>query len=140
MKINSIKRFFLFVALGFALPALADIAVIVHADNPVKLNAKEIRSIYLAKTNEFSNGDRVRPIDVNNNDEVRGAFTKKILRKSPSSLNSYWSRMIFSAKGTPPQTLSMAAAKAKVANDKSAIAYIDAALVDDSVRVVHTFK
>jgi len=140
MKINFIKRFFFFVALGLALPALADIAVIVHADNPVKLNAKEIRSIYLAKINEFSNGDRVRPIDVNNNDEVRGAFTKKILRKSPSSLNSYWSRMIFSAKGTPPQTLSMAAAKAKVANDKSAIAYIDAALVDDSVRVVHTFK
>ena len=129
----------LLIGLLGTLPAFADISVIVNPNNNIELSAKEVRAIYLAKTNAFPSGDKVQPLDINNNDEIKNKFSKDVLRKSPSSLNSYWSRMIFSAKGTPPQSLSMAAVKVKVANDKSAIGYIDSSMVDDSVRVVYSF-
>ncbi len=140
MKGNKLSVLTVLLGLVVSFPALAGISVIVNPENNVELTAKEVRAIYLAKTNAFPSGEKVQPLDVNNNDDIKHKFSKDVLRKSPSSLNSYWSRMIFSAKGTPPQSLSMSAVKAKVANDKSAIGYIDSSLVDSSVKVVYSFE
>ena len=123
-------------SLTLCVNVFASIAVIIHPENNNAIDAQQIRSIYLSKTRTFESGDKANPIDVKDNDDLRDKFSKALLRKSPSSLNSYWSRMIFSAKGRPPEKLSMSAVKAKVASDKLSIGYIDETLVDDSVKVV----
>lgn len=137
---NIINRLILTISLLLSVNALAAIAVIVHPENDNVINAKQIRSMYLAKNNSFPNGDKVSPLDVTNDTEMKNKFAKVLLRKSPSSLNSYWSRMIFSAKGKPPKVLSMSAVKAKVAIDHSAIGYIDSESVDDSVKVIYLIE
>lgn len=121
-----------------SLNAVASIVVIFHPSNTNNVDAKQIRSMYLAKTHVFPDGEKVTPLDVADESEVKKIFSKKVLRKSPSSLNSYWSRMIFSAKGKPPKALSMSGVKARVAIDKNAMGYIDSELVDDSVKVILT--
>lgn len=124
------------VSLLLSVNVFAGISVIVHPNNVNTIDAKQIRAMYLAKTNAFPDGGRAIPFGVADNNEMKKRFSKELLRKSPSSLNSYWSRMIFYAKGKPPKPLSMAAVKAKIAMDKSAIGYIDSELVDESVKEI----
>ena len=140
MKKELCKLFSVIALSLLATPTFAGIAVIVHPDNNSQIDKNDIRAIYLAKTNSFDGGAKATPVDVDNNDDMKKIFAKQVLRKSVSSLNSYWSRMIFSARGNPPKSMSMAGVKAKVANDKSAIGYIDSSMVDGSVKVVLTIN
>ena len=138
MKI--IIKLSLLLSVLLSLSAWAEISVIVNPDNTNDIDVKQIRAIYLAKTNVFDNGDKATPVDVSGNRAVKDKFAASVLRKSPSSLNSYWSRMIFSAKGAPPKTFTMSGVRAKVAVDITAIGYIESALVDESVKVIYTFE
>lgn len=127
----------LFLSLGFSTPSFAEIVVIINPNNNNEINADIIRKIFLKKINTFSDGVEAKPFDLL--DEARQIeFTKKALRKTSSSLHSYWSRMIFSAKGYPPKALSAAEMKRVVASNISAIGYIDSKDVDDSVKVLAT--
>ena len=52
-------------------------------------------------------------------------------------MKAYWAKIIFTGRGQPPrQVATSAEAKKLVAQNPNAIAYIDSAMVDDSVRVV----
>lgn len=120
------------------MPSLAKIAVIVHPSNPANLNANQVRQIFLGKTNTFPGGQKAQPFDTKDESRIKMIFTEQVLHKSLSSLNSYWSRMLFSSKGKPPTTLNENKIKAMVAANKNAIAYIQVGAVDSSVRVLFT--
>ena len=54
-------------------------------------------------------------------------------------MKSYWSKQIFTGKGTPPKEVGNDASVLDlVANNKNAIGYVDAAQVSDGVKVVFT--
>lgn len=120
------------------MPSFAKIAVIVHPSNTAQLNANEVRQIFLGKTRTFPNGSKVQPFDTKDESATKKIFTEQVLHKNLSSLNSYWSRMLFSSKGKPPKTLNEEKIKAMVASNKNAIAYIQAGAVDNSVKVLFT--
>lgn len=123
-----------------ALPAFAEIAVIVNPGNSSNLDTESINRIFLGKTKSFPNGQSVTPVNQKENSSVRNEFDNKVLEKSPSQMKAYWSKLIFTGKGTPPEEVGDdAAMKAKVASDASAIGYIDASAVDATVKVVQTF-
>lgn len=135
-----IIKTFLFSALlttGMVLPVYAGVAIIVHPDNQNKLNASQIRNIYLAKSRMFPDGMEVLPIDQDVDDLSRVVFIKEILKKDEGNLNSYWARMLFSSKGKPPKVINNSAEMKKlIATNKNAIGYIDTKDVDSSVKVV----
>lgn len=116
--------------------SIAATAIIVHPNNDNELKSSIIRKIFLGQAYTFPNGDKATPIDQQGDSSNKAAFTKKVLRKTPSSLNSYWSRMMFSSKGLPPKTLAEQAIKAEVAKNPQAISYIDADNIDDSIKIV----
>ncbi len=123
--------------------SVADIAIIINKDNDIAtMDTQEIRSFYLGKRAKFSNGDAVTPLDQDAGSDIQTLFSQKVLRKSPSSLNSYWSRQMFSGKGTPPTQIKGGdnAVIDAVINNKKAIAYIDASNVNPSVKVLLTIK
>lgn len=71
---------------------------------------------------------------------MRTAFDDGIIGKSASQLKSYWSKLVFTGKGTPPQEVSSEdEIKKLVASNPNMIGYIDAANVDSSVKVALTF-
>lgn len=119
---------------------LAETAVVIHPDNASELSEKDIQRIFLGKQKSFPSGEGAIPVDQNKGSAVRDAFFASVLGKSEQQVKSYWSRLVFTGKGTPPKEVGDSAAVLKlVATNPNTIGYIDAALVDASVKVVHKF-
>lgn len=121
--------------------AFAEISVIVSANNPnANIDKNTVSKIFLGKTKSFPDGSQAVPVDQNEGSATRATFNEQVLNKSDSQLKSYWSRLIFTGKGTPPKESGTdAEVKALVANNPNIIGYIDSAAVDASVKVVHKF-
>ena len=124
-----------------SLIASAETAVIVAASNGNgTIDKATISKIFLGKTKSFPDGSQAVPIDQDDGSAVRKSFNSSLLGKSSSQLKSYWSRLIFTGKGTPPKQLGTdAEIKALVSSNPNMIGYIDSAAVDSSVKVVLKF-
>jgi ABC-type phosphate transport system substrate-binding protein len=118
--------------------AAEDVVPVVSAKSHVKdLNADQVADIFLGKTSRFPDGTQAVPIDQSEDSPARDKFYAQFTGKSPAQMKAYWSKIIFTGRGQPPrQVAGSAEAKKLVAQNPNAIAYIDAKLVDDSVRVV----
>lgn len=118
--------------------AAESVVPVVSAKSHVRdLNADQVADIFLGKTSRFPDGTEAVPIDQSEESPARDKFYARFTGKSPAQLKAYWSKLIFTGRGQPPrQVASSAEAKKLVARNPNAIAYIDAKLVDDTVRVV----
>ena len=127
--------------LGLAIgQAHAAIAIIVNPDNSNTLNEREVRQIFLGQIKTFPDGLEAQTLD-NLSGDLRSRFITGVLKRNESTMNAYWARMLFTAKATPPRELADSAeVKQAVAGSKTAIGYIDASQVDDSVRVIMTVE
>jgi ABC-type phosphate transport system substrate-binding protein len=122
-----------------SITAFADIAVIVNPGNANALDKSEITKIYLGKSKNFPDGVKVNPVDQDGN-SVNDEFNDKVVGKSSSQLNAYWSKLVFTGKGTPPTKLGNDQdVLSFVSSNADAIGYIDSSKVNDTVKVVATF-
>ena len=121
--------------------SFAETSVIVSASNPNStMDQATISKIFLGKAKSFPDGSQALPVDQDEGSKTREAFNSTVIGKSDSQLKSYWSRLIFTGKGTPPnQSGTDAEIKALVANNPNTIGYVDSAAVDGTVKVVHKF-
>lgn len=119
----------------------AETSVIVSASNGnSSLDKATVSKIFLGKSKSFPDGSKALPVDQDEGSAARASFNSTILGKSDSQLKSYWSRLIFTGKGTPPKPSGDdAGVKALVAKNPNMIGYIDSSAVDGSVKVVHKF-
>ena len=140
MLISSVATFLTFFLLVSA--AQADVAVVVGAGSGVSsISARDAKKIFLGKTKKLPDGSDAAPVYQPDASATHAAFRDKVLRKSASQLKSYWSKKVFSGKGTPPKEMADdAAVKAYVSSTAGGIGYIDAAAVDGSVKVLLTVK
>jgi ABC-type phosphate transport system substrate-binding protein len=121
--------------------SFAETSVIVSASNPNStMDQATVSKIFLGKAKSFPDGSQALPVDQDEGSKTREAFNSTVLGKSDSQLKSYWSRLIFTGKGTPPkQSGTDAEIKALVANNPNIIGYVDSSAVDGTVKVVHKF-
>jgi len=138
---KSVKSLLFCISLFASAITMAETAVIVSASNANStIDKATIAKIFLGKSKSFPDGSAATPIDQNEGSAARDSFNSAVLGKSASQLKSYWSRLIFTGKGTPPkQSGNDADVKAMVAGNAKLIGYIDASAVDESVKVVHKF-
>lgn len=131
------------IALTFFVSSMvfAEMAVIVSAKNAnYGLDKIDIEQIFLGKKSVFPDGAKAIPVDQNEDSAVRDAFNDKVLGKTGSQLKAYWSRLIFTGKGTPPKEAGTDADVVKlVAENPNTIGYVKASAVDASVKVVYEF-
>lgn len=120
--------------------AEAELAVIVNIDNPTdSVTFEELVNVFLGKSRQLAGGTKVVPLDQVEGESARIEFYDKVIRKSPSQLNSYWSRLIFSGKGRPPFAVTDDQEVMEfVSSNPSMIGYVDMTAVDDSVKVILT--
>lgn len=122
-------------SLLFCQVAYAELAIIVHPSNNSNMSQDEISKVFLGKSKSFSNGETALPVNQKGN--PLDTFNTQVLKKSSSQIKAYWSKLIFTGKGTPPKDLDNdAEVKKMVANNPNVIGYIDASKVDGSVKVV----
>lgn len=133
------KLFSALLILLFSVATYSEVVVIVHPSNNNSFAKDEIEALFMVKKSSFADGANASAYYLSADDPVRHQFDEKILGKSSSQLKAYWSKLVFTGKGTPPPELGNSAeAIAKVAGDTSAIAYVDKAAVKDNVKVVFT--
>lgn len=77
--------------------------VIVNPANPMdELDRRFLAEAFLKKSTRWPNDDLVRPVDLNPGSAVRRAFSDDVVKKSVSTVKSYWQQMVFSGRGVPP--------------------------------------
>ena len=118
----------------------AEISVIVNPANANAVAADDLSRLFLGRSSNFADGSKATPLNLSEGHAGRDEFDSKVLNRSSAQLKAYWSKLVFTGKGTPPKELTDdAAVKAAVAADASAIGYISSASVDGSVKVVASF-
>ena len=126
-------------AVSAALGARAqDVVPVVAAKSPVtSLSQAQLADIFLGKATRFPDGTLATPIDQNEDSPARERFYAQVAGKSPAQVKAHWSKIIFTGRGQPPRQLPGGAeVRRAVAENPGAIGYIDAKLVDSSVRVI----
>lgn len=106
-----IKRFAaaLAVLLSLSVPRAqaAGVKLVVHATNAVdSITKAKVADLFLKRVTRWENGRTVTPVDQSEKNAVRTVFSKELLGKEVSWVKSYWQKMIFSGRATPPAELS----------------------------------
>jgi ABC-type phosphate transport system substrate-binding protein len=114
------------------------VVVVVSATSPVsKLDKEQVANLFLGKSSSYPDGSAAVPIEQTDATPAHEEFHKSITEKSASQLKSYWSKMIFSGKGTAPKEVSSNAELLKLlAGNPAMIGYVDKNAADKSVKVV----
>ncbi|WP_442863957.1 phosphate ABC transporter substrate-binding protein [Alteromonas sp. ASW11-130] len=123
--------------LAIAPNVLADVVVIVNPANSSAVDNESVKRIFLGKEKKFPGGGSATPINQKNDAASRNQFDEQVLERNSSQISAYWSKLVFTGKGTPPKEVADdAAAVAAVASDPSAISYVDSSAVTDAVKVI----
>lgn len=134
------RKLLLSVGLLFSLTANAGISIIVHPSNSTPLENKDISRIFLGKVKSFNSELTAMPMNLPEGNPSRKVFEKSVLNKSSNQIKAYWSKLVFTGKGTPPlEAISESELVNLVSANPNLIAYVDDSLVTDKVKVVAQF-
>jgi hypothetical protein len=112
------------IATLFSFQTLA-VNIVVHPSNTDALDKASISRIFLGKAKSFPGGGAATPVDQAEGAAVTDEFNDKVLSRSASQLKAYWSKLVFTGKGTPPKKLdSDAAVIDMVSKNPDMIGYI----------------
>lgn len=118
--------------------SVADIVVVANKDNQIAmLTKKQIIDIYMGRKSTFPNGEVVLPIDQETGSATRKLFYQHLVDKTVSEINTYWARLLFSGRATPPRPAKNGSSVINIIkNNKSAIGYVQLEDLTDDVRVL----
>ncbi|HET8730361.1 MAG TPA: hypothetical protein VFM34_04555 [Moraxellaceae bacterium] len=130
------KKILLALIAAFSMQAaFADLVVVANPGvKSSSISMAQLTKIFLGQGNAYSDGSTAVPLDVNG--DYRNSFYSYVLKKSPTQLEKYWARMIFTGKAQPPRQVNAKDVKSLVAETPGAISYMDRASVDGSVKVL----
>ena len=138
--IKSVKWAQLFLmgaAVAVAGATSAGIAVVVNPAVGDSFDKSQVERLFLGKTSKLPGGGAAQVVDQVDGTAARVGFYQGVSGKSESQVKAYWSKLIFTGKGTPPQQVADdAAVKAFVGSTANGIGYVDSGSVDGSVKVV----
>jgi ABC-type phosphate transport system substrate-binding protein len=129
----------LFILFSVQQARAAGVKLVVHASNSLDSISKEkVADLFLKRVTRWENGRAVTPVDQSEKSPVRGAFTKDLLDKEVVWVKSYWQKMIFSGRGTPPAELkSDGEVLDLIKSNADAIGYVaDTATIPSGVKVL----
>jgi ABC-type phosphate transport system substrate-binding protein len=118
----------------------AGVSVIVHPSNNSSFDDSTINRIFTGKEKSFSNGNKAIPIGQESGSAVAEEFNTKVLNKSSAQLKAYWSKLIFTGKGTPPkEAANDAEVIQSVSSNPDTIGFVSSGSVTGDVKVVKEF-
>lgn len=122
-------------ALMASFSAMSQVVVVVNPSMNEEITKDEITRVYTGRSSVLV------PVNLKDSDAKRSAFDEKALGRSSAQLKAYWSKLVFTGKGNPPQEVATDADVISfVSNNEYGIGYIDAASVTDKVKVILTLN
>lgn len=117
----------------------AEVSVVVHPDNANAMSKSDVKRIFLGKSKFFPDGSQAIPV-IQATGTTSNDFNTKVLKKSDAQLKAYWSKLIFTGKGTKPENaLDDATVIKLVSKNPNIIGYIDSTSIVPEVKVVAKF-
>ena len=93
-----------------------EFAVIVNPGNGAsEMSAADVAKLFLKRDVKFADGRAAQPVDQPKTSAVRAAFSKGVLEKPVTAIESYWSQQVFAGREVPP---------AVKPNDDAVIAFV----------------
>ena len=119
----------------------ADIAMVASKGSTLSdVAQKDVRLLYLGKRSEID-GVAAVPVALPFSHISSLEFGEIVLNKTKKQLHTYWGKLIFTGKGTPPkEVMSAAEVKQWIVENSKGVGYINISDVDDSVKVIAVFK
>jgi ABC-type phosphate transport system substrate-binding protein len=117
-------------------PADAQVAVIVHRSSAVStISKEELRRLYLGEQDALPGGKRIVLVE---EQQVRPTFYARVVGMSPDRVKRHWLGKVFSGdREAPPRGFASSPEVVRfVAQTPDAIAFVDAAMVDTTVKVL----
>lgn len=123
-------------------PVRADIAVVVHKDNPLStITMKEGQRIFLGVAKKLPDGRSIKIVEQEDNFKLKENFYMELTGSSAAQVSSRWAGLVFSGQAIPPEKASGdKGVKEWLQKNPGGIGYIDSSRVDDSVKVVLTIR
>lgn len=120
----------------FAGAALADLAVVVHADSGLTdISLRDLERIYLGKMTVLPDGENALLVGV---EPLSDDFNRQALDLSTLQVRRHWIKVLFGGgRVTPPQLFEESdAALSFVADELGAIGYVDAKFANAGVKIL----
>lgn len=136
---NLLKTMLASAVLLSSFSVMAEVSVIVNPANTSTIDANLIKKIYLGKKKSFDNGNKAEVFTLPDNSPDSESFRQKALKKSNSQYKSYWSKLAFTGKGTPPKKASDSEMINAVKSNPNAIGFINSDKVTGDVKVIATY-
>lgn len=135
MKIMTFLLLYLISCFSFG-----QVVVVVAQDSSIDvLNEQHVENIFLARTSRYPNGEKAYPIELKD-PQSRAYFYLHVSGKSLSQLNAYWTTLIFTGKGRPPKSYTLAKDIERLLSaNTGAITYLQSHQVTQNMKVVYRF-
>jgi ABC-type phosphate transport system substrate-binding protein len=120
-------------------PAMAadDFVIIVNKDNGDAVDRELVTKIYRGEVKSWPAGGSVVPVALPEDNALRVAFDKEVLRKSPSQSKALWAQLTFTGKALPPRMADTENDVVKIVTEsKNAIGYVSSHAAGASVKIV----
>ncbi len=120
-----------------SLAAVAELAVIVHPSNGVKVSGDDIADIFRTIMRSWPGGRPIAAFELPPNSEERVFFDRAVLKMDPDDVAHFWIDRRMRGGAPPPHQVPEPAILARVvAKLENAIGYVPTPLADASVRTV----
>jgi hypothetical protein len=103
------------------------------------IKKREVERLFLAKSKRLPSGKKAIVVEPKEK-QLKSHFYKKVLRKSEIQMRSYWAKMVFTGKGTPPKQVRIEDISAYLASHENAIAYLDKSQVTSELKIIMEIK
>lgn len=126
----------------FCFQSLAEgISVITHPSANFNIQKEDIVKLFTGRSQTFPDGRNAVPINFTESKPIRLAFDDKVIGRSSSQLKAYWSKLMFTGKGTPPKEVESVDEMIQlISKNPNIIGYISSGDVTDDVKVVFSIE
>lgn len=137
---NSARTLLLLIFLFAGRGAVAELVIVVHPDSGVaSMDQNDVVNVFMGRYQKLPSGITAFPVDLSPQREM---FYRQLVAKTLPEINSYWARLVFSGRASPPRQVQDDAEVIEIVSDnRGAIGYVDRSLVnDEQVKIVFSFR
>ncbi|REC94251.1 hypothetical protein [Kushneria indalinina] len=119
--------------------ARADIAIVINDASTVRqISHSEAVNIFMGRYRRLPNDSVALPID---QAPIKARFYRALVQKDMAEINSYWARLVFSGRASPPQQAGNSEDFLDImTHNNNALGYVDAARTPPHMRVLLTLS
>ncbi|WP_456267988.1 hypothetical protein M1D97_12150 [Kushneria sp. AK178] len=120
-------------------PARADIAIVINEASAIRrISHSEAVNIFMGRYRRLPDNSVALPID---QAPLKARFYRALVQKDVAEINSYWARLVFSGRASPPQQATTANDLVEIImHNQNALGYVDAAHTPPHMRVLLTLS